>query len=229
MLKKKHRTLACALLCVASVAVAQRNPDLVKYYLEFGINGGGAFYLGDVNSVPFTKMGPSFGAFGKYKFTGHHELGIEVNGGWAGIERVEGQTRTTDFVDLSVLYTFNFWNYGARRYEENASNITPYVFAGLGVTTYDLAHTRVAASFPFGLGVKVKMGRRWNVGVAWTMHKLFADNFDGVDDPYNLNAGLFNNRDWLSNFGLYLSCDFLQICAPCRKLEKIKTKTKSRR
>ena len=224
MLKNRHRLLVCVLLCSALTATAQRNPDLVKYYLEFGLNGGSAFYLGDLNTKPFANLGASFGAFGKYKFTGHHELGMEVRGGWAGIEKVDGQQRNTDFVDVSVLYTFNFWNYGARRYEENASIVTPYVFLGIGATIYDLEHTRVCPAFPFGLGVKVKLGRRWNIGAAWTMHKLFTDNFDGVDDPYGLNKGIFSNRDWLSTFGLYLSCDFLQICAPCRKIEKIKSK-----
>ena len=45
------------ILCLATTVAAQRNPDLVKYYIEFGLNGGGAFYLGDVNAVPFTKIG----------------------------------------------------------------------------------------------------------------------------------------------------------------------------
>ena len=225
MLKNSlHTILTMLILCLATTVAAQRNPDLVKYYIEFGLNGGGAFYLGDVNAVPFTKIGPSFGGFLKYKHSGHHEFGIEINGGYAGIEPIEGQRTNTDFIDVSALYTFNFWNYGARKYEENASIVTPYVFAGIGFTAYDLAHTHFAANVPFGLGVKVKLGRRWNIGAAWVMHNLLADDFDNIDDPYHLNAGLFNNRDWFSTFGLYLSCDFLEICAPCRKITKIKSK-----
>ncbi len=220
------RTFTLFFLCSIATAIsAQKNPDLARYYIEFGVNGGGAFYLGDVNAVPFKNLGPSFGGFLKYKHSGHHEFGIEINGGWAGIERVAGQTSTTDFVDVSALYTFNFWNYGAKKYDDNASIITPYVFAGIGFTTYHLQQARFDANIPFGLGVKVKLGTRWNLGVAWTMHKfLFADNFDLVDDPYNLNEGIFNNRDWLSTFGLYVSCDFLEICAPCRKMNRIKSK-----
>lgn len=226
-----HRTLFVVLLCAATSAVAQRNPDLVKFYMEAGLNGGGAFYLGDANAKPFSMMGPTFGAFCKYKFSGHHELGGEINGGWAGVQRIEGVQTNTSFVDVSVLYTFNFWNYGGTRYEEHASIVTPYIFAGLGFTTYRLETPRFGANIPFGFGVKVKLARRWNIGLSWTMRKFIAtDDFDQQNDPFRLNAGILTGRDWLSNVGLSVSCDFLQICAPCRKLEKInRTKAKRRK
>lgn len=210
------RTLLYLLSLIALPVWGQANKDLYKYQLEFGIAGGGAFYLGDVNATLFKNLGPAAGGYLNYKFSGHHELGAHFYGGLAGIETRLDDLSYTDFLDISVMYTFNFWNFGANKYEENASNITPYAFWGLGVTLYDLQVHSLAVNVPFGLGVKYKFGGRWNVGIAWTMHKLLADNFDQVNDPYLLNKGVFNNKDWFSTVSLSLSVDFLRICAPCR-------------
>jgi len=211
-----YRTfLGIFLLFTVSVS-AQKNREQYRYYMEAGLQGGGAFYLGDVNSQLFNQLGPSFGAFCKYKVDGHHELGLDVTGGLVGIQSINSVMQTTNFLDFSLLYTFNFWNYGAKRYQENASNLTPYMFFGLGTAMYNFQAGLFGMNVPFGLGVKYKFAGRWNVGASWTMHKLLVDNFDNVNDPYRLNAGVFNNKDWFSTFGIFLSYDFLEICAPCR-------------
>ncbi|HKL96234.1 MAG TPA: outer membrane beta-barrel protein [Paludibacteraceae bacterium] len=211
-----QRTFLAFFLLITVSASAQKNREQYTYYMEAGLQGGGAFYLGDVNPTLFNNLGPSFGAFGKYKFDGHHELGLDVTGGWVGIQAINDVMQTVDFVDMSVLYTFNFWNYGAKKYQENASNFTPYLFFGLGATVYNFQAGLFGMNVPFGFGVKYKFAGRWNVGASWTMHKLLVDNFDNVNDPYRLNKGVFNNKDWFSTFGIFLSFDFLEICAPCR-------------
>ena len=89
------------------------------------------------------------------------------------------------------------------------------MFVGLGTTFYNFKAGLLGMNITFGLGVKYKFGGRWNVGASWTMHKLLADNFDNVNDPYRLNRGVLNNKDLFSTFGIFLSFDFLEICAPC--------------
>ena len=214
--KMIYRTFLALFLLITVSVSAQKGREQSRYYMEAGLQGGGAFYLGDVNSTLFHQLGPSFGAFGKYKVDGHHEIGVDLTGGLAGIQTLNNIAQTTDFVDFSLLYTFNFWNYGAKKYQENASNITPYMFVGLGTTFYNFKAGLLSMNIPFGLGVKYKFGGRWNVGASWTMHKLLADNFDNVNDPYRLNRGVLNNKDLFSTFGIFLSFDFLEICAPCR-------------
>lgn len=216
------RTFLVVFLLITVSVSAQKNREQYRYYMEAGLQGGCAFYLGDVNTVLFNQLGPSFGGFAKYKVDGHHEVGFDLTGGMAGIQTVNNVKQMTDCIDFSLLYTFNFWNYGAKKYQENASIVTPFIFVGLGTTFYNFEARLLGVNVPFGLGVKYKFARRWNVGASWTMHKLVTDNFDNVNDPYRLNRGVFNNKDLFSTFGIFLSVDFLEICAPCRNNNRYK-------
>ena len=47
---------------------AQTDYKWKKYYMEAGILGGGSYYLGDANKIPFNYMLPTGGLFLKYKF-----------------------------------------------------------------------------------------------------------------------------------------------------------------
>ena len=51
----------------------------------------------------------------------------------------------------------------------------------------DMARTEF--NLPYGVGLKCKAGNRINIGVEWSMHALFIDDFDVVDE----NSALLNN------------------------------------
>lgn len=186
------------------------------YKLDVGIFGGGSFYLGDANSTLFKGTQPCFGAFGKYIINGRWEVALQGYGGVVNIPEWNNipASRTT-FGDISVTGEFNFFNYGKKKYDKTYSIITPYIFAGLGLTIHTYG---IAPNIPFGLGIKVKATPRLNFGLAWRMHKLMTDNFDNIHDPYGLNGkGLFNNKDWFSSASLSISYNFWKDCAPCRR------------
>lgn len=219
MRKAEHITtihrfiIVCVLSFYCLFSLPMSAQKYAKYYLEFGVLGGGSFYLGDVNEKLFVNMQPTAGAFLKYKLSGHWEIKLQGTGGWVGIQNTSDGLDKTLFGDMAVIGEFNFFNYAAGKYEAYASNITPYIFLGLGTTIFN---SEIAAMVPFGLGFKWRIGHRWNVGAYWSAQKIVgSDNFDGVDDPYHLNNSVWNNTDWYSTVGVTLSLDFWRICAPC--------------
>ncbi len=189
-----------------------------KYYLEMGFLGGGSFYLGDANDQIFKNTRPTAGMFLKYKHNGHWETKMQLTAGQAGIGTFEDKDhkpyeRITTFGDLSVIAEFNFFNYGAMQLEQGAAKVSPYIFAGLGVSYFNKG---LAPIMPFGIGAKWKMSNRTNLGIYWSMQKtLWNDNFDLIDNPLELKKTMWNNNDWYSTCAIYFSFDFLEICPSC--------------
>ncbi|MDR1592822.1 MAG: DUF6089 family protein [Prevotellaceae bacterium] len=183
------------------------------YYLELGILGGGSYYLGDVNNTLLNNMLTTAGAFFKYRFNNRWELKFQVSGGQTGIAVFDESMRRTTFVDGAVIGEFNFFNYGATPFNPHTYNITPYIFAGLGFSTF---HLDVGGVVPFGVGVKWRIAQRFNLGAYWSSQKvIWNDNFDGIDNPLGLNQGGWNNTDWYSTVAMYFSVDLWERCAPC--------------
>jgi hypothetical protein len=211
-MKFKHYFCTILLIITSlcfSTASAQKY-KYTKYYLEAGVLGGGSFYLGDVNEKLFANMRPTFGGFVKYKFNGHWEAKLQSTVGQAGIDG----TQKTNFADVAAIAEFNFFNFAVGQLEPGSSPVAPYIFAGIGGSFFN---GNVAPIVPFGLGVKYHFGKQWNIGAYWGLTKtLWNDNFDLVDNPLGLNKGMWNNNDWYSTVGAYISINFWQICAPCK-------------
>ncbi|MDR2683845.1 MAG: hypothetical protein LBB53_00495, partial [Prevotellaceae bacterium] len=169
--------------------------------------------LGDVNSTLFKNILPVFGGFAKYKFNGHWEVRLQSTVGQAGIGVFNDKFRRITFADAAVYAEFNFLNFAAGKLEPASSPVAPYIFAGIGTSFFN---SNIAPIVPFGLGVKYHFGKRWNIGAYWEMKKtLWNDNFDLVDNPLGLNAGMWNNNDWYSTLGVYIAINFWEKCAAC--------------
>lgn len=215
-MRRNFKQLYWILLLIASLytfpASAQRYK---KYYLEVGLLGGSSFYLGDINKQVFANMLPTAGGFAKYKFNHHWELKFQATSGEAGIGILDdGSFRKTFFVDGALISEFNFFNYAAGPYEPFSSKVSPYIFAGIGVSVFN---SSVAGILPFGIGVKYRMTNRLNIGAYWSMNKVIgSDNFDNIDNPLGLNRSIWNNTDWYSTTAIYVSIDLWEKCAPCR-------------
>ncbi|MGM9804968.1 MAG: hypothetical protein ACI3Z7_00820 [Candidatus Aphodosoma sp.] len=203
--------------CILALNVAAQD----VFYGEVGLTGGGGFVLGDVNGMLFRYMRPLGGGFVKYKFNGHYELRLQIDGGQLGAGYVSDVFRMRDYVGVQFLGEFNFFNYGARRWEAHRTWVTPTIVAGIGAVFFD---GKVTPTVPLGLGVKFKLSNRVNVGAYWTVAKTFSDAVDFVDDPIGLNKGVWNNRDWYSTAQVYLSVNFFKICVPCRNGVQVKKK-----
>lgn len=215
--------LATILLCVvvSTITTTLSAQTYRKYRMEAGVLGGGSFSLGDVNRTPFAHLEPTLGGFLKYKFNGHWEIKFEGTGWKSGVGIVNNTYKATPFGQGAVIGEYNFYNYGGSPYEPYPSNVTPYIFWGLGLMVFEGG---VAASMPFGIGVKWRFAKRFNLGAYWSMQKLTSDKFDGVDDPYHLNKIFLMNRDYNSTVTIYLSFDFWRICAPCQNYNHYKNK-----
>jgi hypothetical protein len=48
---------------------------------------------------------------------------------------------------------------------------------------------------PFGLGVKLSLGKRFCLAAFWEMHKTFSDYIDDVSTTYYLQGPLINPED----------------------------------
>lgn len=191
------------------------------FYGEVGVTAGAGFVLGDVNNMLFNHMQPVGGLMLKYKFNGHYELRGQIEGGVLGVGYVDEKFRSLPYGALQVLGEFNFFNYGAKRWEAYRSWVTPAIVTGLGMM---VCNGHVTPLLPMGIGVKFKLSNRVNMGAYWMVTKTFSDAIDYVDNPIGLNQGVWNNRDWYSTAQIYLSINFYKICAPCRNGVVVKKK-----
>lgn len=185
------------------------------YKAEVGFAGGGAWYLGDLNEVFFANERPMIGLFIKRIINGHYAIKLQAESGEIGIPETNNPStiRNQSITDLQVTGEFNFFNFRSKSYEPYASDVSPYIFLGIGTSLFN---GNIAASIPFGAGVKLKLSERINLGAYWSMDKVLSDNLDGVDNPLGLNEGFWNNRDWYSTTMLYISFNLFKICVPCR-------------
>ncbi len=183
------------------------------FFAEMGVGGGGAFSLGDINGILFKNLKPYGSVFFKYKFNGYLELRTQIEGGLVGVSDLEGYKKHSTTLSAQVLAEYNFFNFGSKTYNEYYSWAAPYIFAGLGVVFFE---EHAAMAVPMGIGGKFRLSSRVNVGLCWTASKVLHDDFDGVDDPIGLNKNFWNNRDWYSSAQVWISFNFLKICAPCR-------------
>ncbi len=191
------------------------------FYGEFGLTGGCGFVLGDTNDFLFKYSQPVGGAYLKYKFNGRWETRLQLDGGVLGY----AEDANMSYVGLQALGEFNFFNYGAKRWEAHRTWVTPSIVAGLGVVVFDFAgRPKFTATVPLGLGVKFKLSNRVNLGAYWTVSKVFSDKMDAMPNPNGVYGRFWNNQDWYSTAQLFLSVNFYKICAPCRNGAKPKKK-----
>ena len=95
--------VAALILSLSTYSVsAQTDYKWKKYYMEAGILGGGSYYLGDANKIPFNYMLPTRGLFLKYKFDGRWEAKLQSTVGQAGIGEINGVMRNTTFLDFAL-------------------------------------------------------------------------------------------------------------------------------
>lgn len=207
-----------------------------SYNHELGVSGGTAYYIGDANlSTPFHRPGWSAGVF--YRYNIDTRWAIKATARYA---TVQGDTRDfgyeypnqayatfqRGFVDASATVEFNFLDIGESKYYKARYQATPYIVLGVGLTTYSdmyVGGNAYKVNIPFGIGGKWRINKRWTLGLEWTFHKLFIDNFDVtnaknavLDNPYQVeNVGFFDT-DFYSVANLYISFNLFDTNKYCR-------------
>ncbi len=192
----------CFLLAVSAQAQA---------IWEAGIKAGTNFYLGDRNSVLFDDVNPVFGAFVK----------VNANSRWATKVQFETGSIKTDFqqqyVDFSLQQEFSFFEYGLLNSAKWTRFFSPYILCGVGLAFFNEGNRAVfAPNIPFGFGVKYKVVDKVNIGLEWSMLKLFSDSFDQLSNPYNNNESIWLNKDWISMATFFVSVDVGNKSSYCR-------------
>ena len=205
------------LICfTCTTAVAQ------EYKYEIGGMAGLSMYLGDANQSALLRgFHPAGGLVFRRNFNFRWALKTDLMVG-----KVAGDTKNTEnvfpnqgeasfsrsFFELGGQIEFNFLPYSDKFAYLNTSRIAPYLLTGLGVTA---ASGFGSVNLPLGLGVKYKIKNRVNLGLEYTVHKLFSDSFDApdkkgfnLDNPYKIQSGLFKNKDWYNTLMFSVTWDF---------------------
>jgi hypothetical protein len=203
-----------------TTAVAQ------EYKYEIGGMAGLSMYMGDANqSALLQGLNPAGGVVFRRNFNFRWALKTDLMVG-----KITGNTKNTEnvfpnqgevafsrsFFELGGQMEFNFLPYSDKFAYLNTSRIAPYLLTGLGFTAAPGKSGMFSGvNFPLGLGVKYKIRNRINLGLEYTVHKLFGDSFDAPDkggfnlnNPYNIQSGIFKNKDWYNTLMFSVTWDF---------------------
>ena len=216
-----YKAFVVMLICfTGTTAVAQ------EYKYEIGGMAGLSMYMGDANQTALVRgYNPAGGLVFRRNFNFRWALKTDLMMG-----RITGDTKNTDnafpnhgeasfsrdFFKLGGQIEFNFLPYSDKFAYLNTSRIAPYLLTGLGVTVAPRkSRTFGSVHFPLGAGVKYKIRNRINIGLEYTVHKLFSDSFDApekegfsLDNPYQIQSGLFKNKDWYNTLMISVTWDF---------------------
>lgn len=175
---------------------------------------GTAFYLGDENRAFFGGRGWAVGGYLRYNWNPHFATKADID--LIDISRPIDNT----IVNADVQQEFNFFPFGQMNSHVWSRFFTPYISAGVGLASFNDERESILFAFnvPFGLGVKVKFLNRFNLGLQWTLHKLFTDKLDGISNPYQYkDRSDWMGKDWYSQATLSLGVDIGSKKAFCKE------------
>jgi hypothetical protein len=189
---------------------------LVKVYPQSGTADLGLFAGVATPFVDYTKtnrfqsLGFDYGGYYRYNFTSR--MAVRINGLYGGV-RGSGKLNGEDagsfkknVFEVSVLFEINYLDFmlGVEH-----KKFSPVVFTGVGLAYYVDGNSQpvVTPSIPIGVGVKYALSKKWGISAEFSMHKLFDDALDNIDDPYH-NTGMesvtdtWHNNDWIGYLGI---------------------------
>lgn len=221
--------LILTLLCwlIPARTVAQES----TYRFDAGGQIGMAGYLGDASADIFGHPGFSAGASFRYL--------PDVRWAVRGIFNVAGLSGNTSDMDnqlpggasysfRSTVYElggrieFNFFSYGIGETYKRLRRWTPYLTVGAGMSLATCGgNTAMGFNIPMGAGLKYKVKPRLNLGLEFTMTKVFNDHMDGreLSDLYLIKSSFLKNTDWYSNIAFSITYEFGERCATCHYVD----------
>jgi len=212
---KVIRIFILCLICLISVNLSAQD----EYRAEIGINGGGSYYLGDANSQLFKNMQLAYGGF--FRFTYNPRIAVKAE---LTSTDVQGTGFNNHVLAIDMTGEFNFFDLEKKENALNSKIFSPYIFAGAGMMNYKYQDGNskkllLNPSIPFGLGMKLKLGIRWNLNVQWTTRLLLADNIEGtsvLNNPNGLNGSNPLNNDILSSLTIGISYNIWKKICDCK-------------
>lgn len=218
-------TLLCSLLPLRMAAQES------TYRFDAGGQIGMSGYLGDASANIFGHPGFSGGVSFRYL----PDVRWAVRGVF-NVMGLSGDTADMDNVlpggasykfnstvyELGGRLEFNFFSYGIGETYKKLRRWTPYLTVGVGMSmaTCD-GNTAMGFNIPMGLGFKYKVKPRLNLGLEFTMTKVFSDHVDGreLSDLYLIKSSFLKNTDWYSNISFSITYEFGERCATCHYVD----------
>lgn len=213
-------------------AFAQTQESVEEYKFDIGAGIGMSGYLGDANeSNMFAHPGVAFNATFRYLINSRWAIrgmltGVSLSGSTADMDNVLPEGKVYDFkssvYDLGARAEFNFFNYGIGETYKRLTRISPYLSLGLGVAMASSGgDTSVAMSLPMGFGVKYKLHPRLNLGLEFSMTKVFGDKVDSSEltDLYQIKSSFLKNTDWYSSLMFTVTYEFGKRCVTCHRID----------
>ncbi len=186
------------------IAVGLAVSGFAQKSADIGVWGGSSTYFGDIKpAAPLESFNLNLGAYFRYNFNPRVGLRMQfLTGSFASsgyIEDVEVDF-SKNAQDVSAMMEINFLKYVLG---DKKTPFTPYILGGIGVmyfpytskpdlmeeinirypVTGEVKESVVAATVPFGFGIKFSIGARLGIGAEYQMRKLFSDKLDDFDDP----------------------------------------------
>jgi hypothetical protein len=204
-----------------------------EYAYECGAIGGISFYMGDANrSHIFLNPGVAIGGIYRYNVNFHWAikgdlLAGTVSGNTADSQNVFPSNAQASFkrtfAELGGQFEFNFLPYSDKYSYLGTKPYTPYLFTGVGATVATGDQPFFNANIPIGIGFKYKLRNRLNLGLEFSMRKLFGDNFDApdknqdfsLDAPFGIKSSVLKNQDWYSLTLVFITWEFGLKDDPC--------------
>ena len=208
------------LLCL----VAGVRADNLEYRYEVGVMVGGSSYYGDANYSSLLKnMNLMGGIVGRYNINPR----MAVKGSFA-VAGISGNTADFDnrypggdvdftriLYDLGAQFECHFLAYGDGTGYKRSHRLSPYIFAGMGMTfAPEPADNVFTANIPVGVGVKYKIAPRLNLGCELSFRFTFSDRLDVtettapiLDDPYGIKSSALKNKDSYSFLSISVTYD----------------------
>lgn len=224
------KRLLVILFTLVALAAPRLQAQEETYRFDVGAQAGMAGYLGDASSNIFGHPGFSGGVSWRYLPDARWAVRALLN-----VMSLSGDTADMDDVlpgqaqysfkstayDLGGRVEFNFFRYGIGESYKKLRRWSPYLTVGLGVTLATCGgESAFGVNIPMGAGIKYKLRERWNLGLEFTMTKVFSDHVDGeLSDLYQIKSSFIKNTDWYSNISVSVTYEFGKRCSTCHYVD----------
>lgn len=218
-------------LTVISMIGFQAKAQDETYKYDLGVQLGMSGYMGDANGSNIFKH-PGFSAGVSWRYLANTRWAIRAALNVAGLSGDTSdfgnvlpggavyQFKSTAY-DLGGRFEFNFFPYGIGETYKHLRRLSPYAAIGIGITLASCdGVTSFAPNIPMAVGIKYKLKERWNLGVEFSMTKVFGDKVDGdLTDLYMIKSSFVKNTDWYSNLSVSISYEFGKRCVTCHYVD----------
>lgn len=210
--------LALVWMVLSAMCVYAEEENQHQFYLmDVGVQGGAAYYVGELAPHVFMSTTETYGVQTRFKID--TRWAIQLKGQH---QRVVGN----QMWHVDLMGEYNFFLLGLNEYDIHMRPITPYMAFGIGVTLLGTSWkvvnvSRAAVYLPVALGVKWKIADRWQLQMAW-QHNVYVDiNGDGLegsaafDNTYDMNGSNIMNKDVTSTLTMGFVYEFCRDRKPC--------------